>query len=176
MMQPHVHLAYAPRGAGVMCAMFYVANDADVYGWYCGARANEQPASFFMLEYFYSTHATAFYRTHVSDVYADWYLAFPPIEQPTDQPPVPEAICHELEHLQDVFAREWLFYSTDADRAKQTAAYRSLGLPLQGVNIDSQRLNKLVKEAPVWTYSTHGFDLNVLEHLAANWSLDYRPQ
>jgi hypothetical protein len=151
--------------------------DNKVYGWYTGAQASEFPASFFMLERFYSRHATAFYRTHVSDVYADWFLEFPPIEQQLDRPvPVPEAICHELEHLQFVFAQEWLFYRDDPQRGQEVAIYHDTGLPVQSVNIKSQRLNKLNKDAAVWTYSMQGFDLNVLDHLSGNWQLDYKPE
>jgi hypothetical protein len=174
MMQPTVHLAYAPRGAGLLCAMFCVVSGEDLYGWYTGARANEMPASFFMLEHFYSTHATAFYRTHVTDVYAHWFLAFPPVEQPLDRPsPLPDALGHELERLQFVFAQEWLYYHADPERGQEVAAYRDLGLPVQEVNIRAQRLNKLNKDAPVWTFSGQRFDPNVLGYLSGNWQLDY---
>jgi hypothetical protein len=177
MMQPLVHLAYAPRGAGLMCALFYVAEGQDVYGWYTGACGNEMPANFFMLEHFYSTHATAFYRTHVNDVYAEWFLEFPPIEQRLDRPlPVPEAICQELERLQFVFAQEWLFYRDDPERGQEIAAYHDIGLAVQSANIRSQRLNKFNKDSAIWTFTAHGFDLNVLAHLSDYWQLDYKAE
>ena len=177
MTQALVHLGYAPRGPGLMCALFCFAQESNVYGWYTGARANEFLASFFMLEHFYSTHATAFYRTHVTDVYADWFLEFPPVEQKLEPPvPVPEPICHELERLQFVFTQEWLYYRDDPKAGQQIAAYHDMGLPVHNVNIKTQHLNKLDKNEPVWTHSSPGFDLNVLEYLGGTWQIDYRSE
>ncbi len=177
MTQALVHLAYAPRGPGLMCAMLYFAQENDVYGWYTGARASGYPASFFMLEHFYSTHATAFYRTHVTDVYADWFLEFPLVEQNLDRPaPVPEALCHELERLQFVFAQEWLYYRDDPESGQQIAAYHDMALPVQNVNVKWQQLNKFDKNQAVWTHSSPGFDLNVIKYLSANWQIDYQAE
>jgi len=36
------------------------------------------------------------------------------VELKINQPvPVPEQRCHEFEHMQSVFAQEWLFYAGD---------------------------------------------------------------
>jgi hypothetical protein len=169
------YLAFAPRGAGLMCALFYLAVDEHVYGWYTGSEAVEFPANFFMLEDFYSTHATMFYRTHESDVYGDWFVNFPPIEQKLDRPvPVPERICHELERAQSIFAAEWLVYRGARGAARQLAAYRERELPVQSVNIKLDKLNKLDPRDAVWTYASPGIDLNVIDFLCADWQLDYQ--
>jgi hypothetical protein len=174
MTTPATHIAFAPRGAGVLCALFYFAREDDAYGWYTGSQHGEYPACFFMLEHFYSIHATALYRTHESDIYGDWFLEFPPIEQKLDRPlPVAEPICHELARLQSAFVRQWLFYRDIPGAEGQVAAYRAAELPLQGVNLRYERLNKLDKGDAVWIFSSHDIDLNVIEYLRSNWQLDY---
>jgi hypothetical protein len=168
-------LAFTPRGVGLMCALFYIVVDEHVYGWYTGSEAGEFPANFFMLENFYSTHATMFYRTHESDVYGDWFANFPPIEQKLDRPvPVPEQMCHELERAQSVFAEEWLLYRDAPGAAQQLAAYAERELPVQSVNIKLDKLNKLDARDAVWTYTSPGIDLNVIDFLCVDWQLDYK--
>ena len=53
MIEPHIHLAYAPRGAGLLCALFWFTAEDHVYGWFAGAKAHAQLKSFFMLEHYY---------------------------------------------------------------------------------------------------------------------------
>jgi hypothetical protein len=79
MMQAHFHLAYAPRGAGVISALFYVTAGENVFGWYTGAKDHGSEAAYFALEHYYSTHATAFCRSLANDVYSAWVLDFPPM-------------------------------------------------------------------------------------------------
>jgi hypothetical protein len=128
-----------------------------------------------MLENFYSVHATSFYRTHESDVYGDWFVEFPPLEQQLDRPvPVPEDMCHELERAQSVFAEEWLVYRNDTDASQLLAGYRERELPVQSVNIKPDKLNKLDTRDVVWTYASPDVDLNVIDFLCADWQLDYK--
>jgi hypothetical protein len=167
-MEPHAYLAYAPRGAGVASALFYVAHKENVYGWYIGACGYAYPAAFFALERFYSTHATTFCRSVEDEMYGPWVEDFAPVT--TDiRCPVPEALCHELDRLQAAFVHEWLFFPEDAENA---AAYQSLGLPVQAVNIRADQFNRFVREQPVWTYASPGTDLNVLSYLKRSWPLD----
>ena len=38
MMQHECFLAYAPRGAGLLCAVTYVSTEPDIVGWFVGAK------------------------------------------------------------------------------------------------------------------------------------------
>jgi len=67
MREPHVHLAYAPRGAGLSCVAFWVVSGADCHGWFTGAQADQHPARFFLLEDYYSTRDTIDYRSIEDD-------------------------------------------------------------------------------------------------------------
>jgi len=174
MIEPHVHVAYAHRGAGVLCAAFWFAQGESVYGWFTGARAHEHPASFFMLEHYYSTRETVCYRSVEDDVYGQWVAASTAGEKKIDRPvPVPEVLCHELERLQDAFVREWLFF--DEDPAQEAAALRARELPVLAVNLRSGKLGKLATGAPVWTYTSPGADMHPLVFLSNRWPLDYVP-
>jgi hypothetical protein len=177
MIEPHVHIAYEPRGAGVLCAAFWFAQGEHVYGWFTGARGNEHPASFFVLEDYYSPRDTVFYRSAQNDVNGDWFSAPARSESPIGRPgPVPPALGHELERIQDAFAREWLFYRNDPGHEGEAAALRARELPIRALNLRSGKLTKLVTGHPVWTYSTPGADLNIVTFLGRRWALDYAPQ
>jgi hypothetical protein len=168
------YLAYAPRGAGLLCALFYAIKDEHVYGWYSGAKDTEFPASFFMLEHFYSSRATAFYRTRTNDVYGDWFIRFSPIEQRLDPPgPVPEEMRHELVRLQDRFARHCLFYRDDPHAEAESAAYQAMELAVQDVNVRCEQFSKFDKGDAVWVFATRDIDLNLVEYLKQDWQLDY---
>jgi hypothetical protein len=169
------YLAYAPRGAGLLSAVCYFALNENIYGWYIGAQSNSFPASFFIVERFYSMHAAAFYRTLENDIYGTWVLEFPPLQQSLDRPiPVPEDLCHELTQSQATFSHEWLFYRDDPGASDEITAFRQAQLPLQLVNIKSKKLNKLAHDEPVWTYASPNLDVNVIEYLRDNWPLDDR--
>jgi hypothetical protein len=176
MIEPQVHVAYAPRGAGVLCAAFWFVQGDHVYGWFTGARAHEHPASFFMLEHYYSTRETVCYRSAQDDVYGDWVVASTSGESPIDRPsPVPEALGHELERMQDAFVREWLFFEGDPEHRSEAAALRARELPVLAVNFRPRRLNKLATGGPVWRYSSPGADLRIVGFLSKRWPLDYVP-
>ncbi|HEU0201639.1 MAG TPA: hypothetical protein VFR86_14545 [Burkholderiaceae bacterium] len=174
MLEPHIHVAFAPRGAGLLCAAFWVVEDPHCYGWFTGAKAYEQPASFFVLEDYYSSRETVCYRSVNDDVHGDWLMVSTRGEVPIERPgPVPEALCHALEQMQDAFVREWLFYRDDAAHAQEVEALRARELPVMGVNLRPKKLNKLQTGAPVWTYISPGADLNVIGFVARRWPLDY---
>lgn len=176
MIEPHVHVAYAHRGAGVLCAAFWFAQGDDVYGWFTGARAHEHPASFFMLEQYYSTREAVCYRSVEDDVYGPWVVASTGGETAIGRPvPVPEAVCHELERLQDAFVREWLFFEDDPAHAAEAAALRASDLPVLAVNLRPGKLGKLETGAPVRTFTSPGADLRPIVFLSHRWPLDYVP-
>jgi hypothetical protein len=176
MIEPHVHIAFAPRGAGLLCALLYYLRDDHVLGWFTGARAHEFPASFFMLEHYYATRETVTYRSVQNDVYGDWLIATHTTESRIDPPvPVPERECHELERLQDAFAHEWLFYADDPAHAAEAAALRERELAVLPVNVRPRKLAKLATGQPVWTFSSPGCDAHVVRYLAKRWRIDYEP-
>lgn len=174
MRQPFAYLAYAPRGPGLLCAVVLFNAEANVYGWYTGAAGAAFPASFFMLEDFYSVRDTVFYRSLQDDVYSGWAIVKPEGEDELGRPaPVPEEACHELEQIQNAFVQEWLFYADDSESQAEAEGYRRQDLPVRAVNIKSRKLNKLERHDGVWTYAMPGIDLNIIDTLKKRWSLDY---
>ena len=176
MIEPQVYVACAPGGAPLLCAAFWFAQGKDVYGWFTGARGDEYPASFFTLESYYSADETAFFRSAQDDVHGPWLLVTAEAESALDQPPpLTPALGAELERLQDSFAREWLFYRSDAAHENEADALRARGLAVRDVNVRPRKLAKLAAAAPAWTYSTPGADLNVIAFLGRRWPLDHVP-
>jgi hypothetical protein len=58
--------------------------------------------------------------------------------------------------MRDAFAREWLV---------EDAA---------GVSVRDERLERLARQQPDWTYYSPRFERSVLRHLAKRWPLEYR--
>lgn len=176
MIEPRTYVALAPRGPGLMCALFYFSDDRNVYGWYTGSRAGEFPARFFMLEDYFSPHETRFYASAADDVYSGWVRRTSDGETPLDPPPpVPEPLLHELERLQDAFVREWLVYAGDARAAEDEKTYVARELAFGPVNIRSDKLVKLRTDDAVWAYASPDCDENIVGSLRRHWSLDYGP-
>ncbi len=97
-------------------------------------------------------------------------------EAKIDRPvPVPEALCHELERLQDAFVREWLFFEDDREHESEAAALRAREVPVLAVNLRPRKLGKLETGAPVWTFTSPGADLHPVVFLSKRWPLDYSP-
>lgn len=176
MIEPKTYLAFAPHGPGLMCALLYFLDERSVYGWYIGSRAGEFPARFFMLEDYFSPQETRYYVSAADDVYSGWVHRAKGGETPLDPPaPVPESLLHELERLQDAFAREWLVYSGDTHADENARAYAEREVAFGAVALRADKLGKLRAGAAVWTYASPGCDLNIVEHLRRHWSLDYQP-
>lgn len=175
MIEPHVHIAWAQSGAGVLCAAFWTVQGRHVYGWFTGARGATYPACFFALEDYYAKEPTVFYRAAQNDVRGPWLIVTDKGEIPIEGAPVPAALCAELEREQDAFVREWLFYRDDAGHADDAVALRDRGIAVREVNLRPKKLAKLQPGASVWTYTSSGADLNVIAFLAARWPLDYAP-
>jgi hypothetical protein len=87
---------------------------------------------------------------------------------------VPDAVCHELERLQEAFVREWLFYPAEPGDAPAAAAYRDLGLPVGPVNVRAEQLSRFDQSQPTWVYASPGIDLNIVATLRTSWPLDDR--
>ncbi|MCS6945256.1 MAG: hypothetical protein RMK97_07580 [Sutterellaceae bacterium] len=176
MIEPQVHIAYAPRGAGLLCAMFWFTQHGHVYGWYTGARGRDYQASYFVLEQFEAARETVFYRSVGNDLRGRWVRVTRGGESPlANVRPVPEALAHELAQLQEAFARHWLLYRSEAQEA-DIAALQAQALPLLDINVHPQRLAQLHKVDPLWTYSTPGADLRLVAYLGKCWSLNYAPR
>ncbi len=177
MAEPLVHLAYAPRGAGVLCALFHFAIGPDAYGWFTGAKGYGLLASYFMLEGWYSAREAVFLRSAENDAYGCWLVADTHAERPIDPPsPVPDDVLHELVAMQGAFAAEWLAYAADPAFESVAVQLRDRGLVPALVNVRPDRLGKLAPGAAIWTHSSSGIDLGLVRFLARRWTLDYSPE
>jgi hypothetical protein len=171
---PQTFLAYAPRGAGLMCAVAYIEVGQDVYGWYIGHKEGAFPCAYFKLEDFFSTAGNTFLATDWCDIYAGWKFNYASSQPKFDKAvPVDQDIIHKLVKLQDDFVGEWLFFSDDPGTQREIEAYRHSELPLQTVNIKTARLNRLNKDQPVWKYYSKEFETKILDYLMRRWPLEY---
>ena len=163
MRTPNVFLAYAPRGAGLRCALAYLASERDVYGWFIGLRPDAAMASaFFLLEDFYSNRMTRYEAADEAQLHSAWSLD--------------EVRRHELARMQEAFSREWLLYRDDARATAELQAYAEAELAAGEVNIRFERLAKFSTLQPNWTFYSPGFEQPVLRFLAKRWPLDYSPE
>lgn len=172
MIEPKVHLAYAPRGAGVLYAVLWFADGSDVYGWYAGNRGGLAEASYFAMPGYYAARGPVLYRSAEDDLDGPWVESDGASAAPLSHSPVPQALHHELARLQDGFVRHWLFFDTDADAAQQAALLNARELPVRHLNVRADHLGKLHTAPAVWRYDTPGADQNVLVHLSRRWPLD----
>lgn len=170
-MQSNVYIAYCPHGPGLMSALFYTTQDANVFGWYTGCCGYDFRSHYFALEHFYSMHATAFYRSVENDVGGKWLLDFSPVVTEV-RPPLPDEVAHELNRLQSAFVSEWLFYPGDHQYKKDEQEYHAADLSVQSVNVRFRELARFNKEGPVWSYHSPNTDLNVVDFLTKSWALD----
>lgn len=161
MKTPSIFIAYAPRGAGLRCALACVGTGRDLYGWFTGPRADGHiAAEFFLLEDFYSNRPTRYETVDTAALHSHWSLD--------------EARRHELAEMQDAFAHEWLFYRDDASAAAELAAYAEAELAAGEVNVRFERLARFSTLQPNWTHYSPHFERPVLRHLSKRWSLEYR--
>lgn len=158
-MQPRHFLAYAPRGAGLLCAVLYVPVGHEVYGWYLGGRDGVLESAYFKLEEFYTPFDTRLVTVPDAELHSG-RLAEP-------------ALCQDLARMQDAFRREWLWDAADTDAAAQARRYRDAQLALGTVNVRFARLEKFSKSQPTWTCYSQGFEHSVLRGLAKRWPLDF---
>ena len=173
MIEAHAHLAYAPRGAGLLYAVLWFGDGPSVYGWYIGSRDGMPEASYFVLPDYYAAKPAVLYRSVEDDLRGPWLQVTKRGESELPHPPpVPEALCHELARLQDEFIRHWLFFDDDPDSETQARALNARELSVRHVNIKPSRLGKLRTAPAVWRYDAPGADQNVLVHLSQRWPLD----
>lgn len=172
---PHQFIAYAPRGIGLLCAVVYAVRGDDVCGWWAGEAGGEYQTGFFLLDKYFSREDHAFYATRGGDLYGGWVYDYQSVPPELDKPiPVDDALCHELERMQFVFAQEWLWFAGDADAEEESARYHEAELAHDTVNVKFHRLNKLDKDDAVWTHLSHGADAQILRRLMRQWPLDCR--
>jgi len=177
MAEPLVHIAYAPRGPGVLCALLHFADGPNAFGWFTGAAGHSVIASYFMLDGWYSDREARFFRSVENDAYGHWLVADTRGERPIDPPsPVPEAIVHPLVTMQGMFVAEWLAYPADPAFEKQAMQLRERGFIPAQINVRADRLGKFAPGAAIWTYSSSGIDVDLVRFLARRWPLDYAPE
>lgn len=160
MQTPHVFIAYAPRGAGLRCAVAYLAGRRDAYGWFAGPRHDGSvAAAYFLLEDFFTNRETRYEAVDQGDLHGAWTLD--------------EARRHELARMQEVFAREWLFHRDAPRAAAELQAYAEAELAAGELNVRFERLAKFFTQQPNWTYYSANFERPVLKSLIKHWPLEY---
>ena len=136
---PEIFIAYAPRGAGLRCAVACLGAGRDVYGWFTGAQPDADIASrCFLLEDYYSSRETRYESVDLADLHSAWSLD--------------EARRHELASMQEAFAHEWLFHRDDARAAAEQRAYEDAALAAGGavnVRFEHSVLRHLAKRWPL---------------------------
>ena len=161
MKTPNIFIAYAPRGAGLRCALAYLGSERDVYGWFTGPRADGGiAAEFFLMEGFYSNRPARYEAVETTALHSRWSLD--------------EARRHELAAMQEAFAHEWLVYRGDARAAGELASYARAELATGEVNLRFGRLARLSTLQPNWVWYSPHVERSVLRHLAKRWPLEYR--
>lgn len=160
MQTPRTFVCYAPRGAGLRCAVSYVDAGADVCGWYIGHTDDgDVKSAYFLLEDYYTPLETRYVAVPDADLHSKW----------TGD----EAMCHELPRLQDTLMHEWLFYKDEPGAALQLAQYAQGELATGEPAVRYERLARMSKDQPSWTYYSPQFEDGVLATLARHWPLDY---
>jgi hypothetical protein len=155
-----IFIAYAPRGAGLRCALAHLRSERDVYGWFTGPRHDTSVAScYFLLEDYYRASETRYEAVDQAALHSDWSLD--------------EARRHELARMQEVFTHEWLCYRDDPRVAAELEAYAEAELATGELNLRFARLDKLSKLQPNWTFYSPGFERSVLRQLGRHWPLEY---
>lgn len=175
MTTPRTFIAYAPYGAGVMCALVYIERGNDIYGWWIGARDAEFHSAYFRLAEYFTAMPTRFYATEGMDLYGGWKYLYPARDPALDKAvPVNDAAAHELHRVQGMFAAEWLVFEDDPHIESEREAYGKMGLILGHAAVRSRRIGKLDLSQAVWVHRSHDFDLHVLDTLQRDWPLDFR--
>ncbi len=163
MQTPNIFIAYAPRGAGLRCVLGYLTSTSDAYGWFTGPRHDLSVASsYVLLDGLFTPSPVGYDTVDVAALHSRWALD--------------EKRRHELAALQQMLARDWLFYRDDSRATTELEAYAEAELAAGGeVALRFDHLAKLDKRQPNWTYYSPRFQRTVLRHLAARWPLEYRP-
>jgi hypothetical protein len=159
MHNPRTFLCYAPR-AGLRCAVAYLANDKDAYGWFTGLADGRPVSAYFVLEDFFSPREARYLSVANGELHSRWTRD--------------EAMCHELAQLQDAFSGEWLFSRSDPGSAAEVERYAEAELAAGDVGVRFERLNHFSKDQPNWTCYSHDCEHAVLKGLTTRWPLDYR--
>ena len=174
MIEPHVHIAFAPRGAGLLYAVLWFAQGEDVYGWFVGERDGLLLRRWFWLERYYTASGSRSSFSAGDDPRGAW-------EEPRlGHPPAPavapdEDTLHALARAQERVLRHWLFAEDgSAQAAAQAEALRARDLPVRALNPRPDRLGKFVTGAALWTHDSAGSDRHVLDHLSRRWPLEHR--
>jgi hypothetical protein len=147
---PEIFLAHAPRGEGLRCALAYLSDERDVYGWFTGPRKDVTIAScYFLIEGYYTNRPMAYQAVDLADLHSAWSL---------DEPR-----RHELARMQEAFVHEWL-----QDREVRAG--------WTGLQVREDALARFSTQQPTWTHYSPGFARGVLRFLAKRWPLAYHAE
>ena len=147
---PEIFLAHAPRGEGLRCALAYLCDQRDVYGWFTGPRRDATIASrFFLIVGYFTNQPIAYEEIDTGDLHSRWSLD--------------EARRHDLARMQEAFVREWL-------------QDREVPAGLCGLQVRADMLTRFDAHQPNWTYCSRGLSRSVLRFLGKRWPLEYRAE
>jgi|GEM_PF-1267870 len=167
-MQPKIYVSQSEDASQSLTALFYLDAQRDLYGWHLQSVDGQVSAAYFMIEHFYADRLPVLYRSIADDVYEPWVTDYPPRRELL-RCPLPDAVAHELEHLQSAFVDDWLFFENDIGIAAEVESYRNRGMELQPVNIRSRKLARMTRERGHWYHMTPGTDFNVAYFLEKHW-------
>lgn len=174
MIEPRVHIAFAPRGAGLLYAVAWFAQGEDVYGWFAGERDGLLLRRWFWLERYYAAGVGRCSFSAGDDLRGPWEE--PRLGHAPAPAVAPDEDClHALAQVQEQVVRHWLFAEDgSALAAAQAEALRERGLPVRALNPRPDRLGKFRTGAALWTHDSAGSDRHVLDHLSRRWVLEHR--
>lgn len=159
MQNPRTFIAFAPRGGGLRCAIAYIPAGDDLIGWYVGrTEGGGMDRAYFLLENYYSRAPLRFASVPEALLHSGW---------------IEDDAAHALAALQEAFVNEWLFYADEVGAELQLAAYRERGLHAGDMNVRVDKLARLSRAQPNWTYYSREFEHGVLDALAKRWVLDF---
>ncbi|HEX6363000.1 MAG TPA: hypothetical protein VFZ93_08590 [Albitalea sp.] len=167
-----VHLAFEPRGAGLLHAAAWRTHEDHVLGWFIRPAECGAVAGYFMLPCDYAARDAALLRSLSTDVQGDWVEVHRAGERPLDDVPVPLSLRRSLTRLHDVFVRHWLFFERDPDAFLEGRALRALGIPLRHANVRAARFGQFQPMSGVWRYQSPGADSGVPMHLSRHLPRD----
>lgn len=171
---PRHYIAFSPQGRGVLCAVVYFEKGVDVYGWWIGVRDGGTHSAFFKLGNYHACGPTQFYATEGADLHGGWQYLYSDKEPLLSFPrSIDPEVARELEHIQGMFAHEWLFFDGGFAPPAERASYDHMGFAVRGVNVRSKGIARLDRHGPVWTYESSQFDPRVLDYLMRHWPLEY---
>lgn len=158
MQTPRTFIAFAPRGGGLRCALAYIPAGDDVIGWYVGRTERGMDSAYFLLENYYGRAPSRFVAVPETALHSQW---------------IDDDAAHALAEVRELLVNEWLFHADEVGAELQLAAYAKKGLHAGDLNVRVDKLWRLDRGQPNWTFYSRQFEHGVLDALSKRWALDF---